>query len=65
MVTIFMVSLTYANKSKNILESLGYSCNIVHKVQSTGCEYVITVKAPKDDILKILRDNKIPIKKVS
>lgn len=64
MLQISMISLTYANKSKKILENFGYKCDIVHQVKTTGCEYVITVNAPKDVVTKILTDNNIPIKKV-
>ncbi|MGN1411495.1 MAG: putative Se/S carrier-like protein [Oscillospiraceae bacterium] len=64
MITIPMISLTYANKSKKALEKSGYVCDIVHKVQSTGCEYTITVNGSKNDILKILNDNNIPIKNI-
>lgn len=64
MATISMISLTYANKSKKLLESLGYNCNIVHKVQAMGCEYNITVNTSKDTVLQILQDNNIPIKRV-
>jgi hypothetical protein len=63
MVTITILSLTYANKFKKVLETNGYSSKIVHKVKPTGCEYVITVKAPKDVVLKLLKDNHIPTKR--
>ncbi len=60
--TLLMVSLTYANKSKKILNSLGYECSIVHEVQSNGCSYIIQYSAPKDKVVSILKANNIPLR---
>lgn len=62
MIRVSMISLTYANKSKMVLEKLGYKSNIMHNVTAKGCEYILTVDAPKKIIIDALKKEGIPIK---
>ncbi len=62
MLRISMVSLTYANKSKMVLEKLGYKAKIVHNVTSKGCEYILSVDAPKSTVIDVLKKHNIPVK---
>lgn len=62
MLKVSIVSLTYANKSKMVLESLGYKANIIHNVTPNGCEYILTVNAPKSVVISTLQNNGIAIK---
>jgi hypothetical protein len=62
MLRISMVSLTYANKSKMVLEKLGYKAKIVHNVTAKGCEYILSVDAPKSTVIDVLKKHNIPVK---
>ena len=64
MTKVLMVSLTFANKSKSIFSKLGYTCNILHKVKPSGCEYVLIVDAPKNVVVTTLKKEGIPIKEL-
>ena len=62
MIKVSMISLTYANKSKVVLEKLGYKSNIIHNVTKNGCEYVLIVDAPRNVVSNALDKEGIPIK---
>lgn len=62
MLRVSIISLTYANKSKMVLEKLGYNANIIHNVTPSGCEYILTVNAPKSVVKNALQNEGIPIK---
>lgn len=62
MLRVSIISLTYANKSKMVLEKLGYNANIIHNVTPSGCEYILTVNAPKSIVASTLQNEGIPIK---
>lgn len=62
MLRVSMVSLTYANQAKLVLERLGYRPKIVHDVNPKGCVYVLSVDAPKSIVVDTLKKNHIPIR---
>lgn len=63
---IAMTSITYSMKAKDMLNRLGYYCEIERtpKNLGTGCGYSIKVKNETDEITNILKANGIPYKAV-
>lgn len=61
---IALSSITYAIKAKNLLNDMGYYCEIERtpKNFSTGCGYSIRVKDDVGLILSILAQNDISYK---
>jgi hypothetical protein len=64
MLRISMVSLTYVNKAKKLMDRLGYKSTIVHNVTPKGCEYTLHVDAPQSVVLTTLKREGIPIKRL-
>ncbi len=61
---IALTSITYAIKAKNLLNSIGYYCEIERtpKDLSKGCGYSIRVKNDINLILSILASENITVK---
>ncbi|MGN0632691.1 MAG: DUF3343 domain-containing protein [Oscillospiraceae bacterium] len=63
---IGMTSITYAVKAENLLNSLGYKCNVVStpKNLGSGCGYSIAVRNDPNEITAILREHGIKYKEI-
>lgn len=61
-----MTSITYAMKAKDLLDDLGYRCEVerMPKNVGSGCGYSIIVYEDSDTIVQILKRRGIPFKGV-
>lgn len=64
---IAMTSMTFAMKAQSLLKSKGYFCEIQRtpKALASGCGYSIRVMGNTEEILSLLKQNRIPWKEVS
>ncbi|MDO4944868.1 MAG: DUF3343 domain-containing protein [Ruminococcus sp.] len=63
---IAMTSITYAMKAKDMLNELGYFCEVVRtpKNLGSGCGYSLLIKDNPDFITAQLEKNSLPYKGV-
>lgn len=63
---IAMTSITYAMKAKDVLNGLGYFCEVVRtpKNAGSGCGYSLLIKDNPDLITARLDKNSLPYKSV-
>lgn len=63
---IAMTSITYAMKAKDMLNGLGYFCDVVRtpKNMGSGCGYSLLVRDDPDLITARLSENSLPFKGV-
>ena len=64
MITIPMLSITYAFRAQEALKNRGYYCEVIKdsSIAISGCAYSIKTNADYSDAAAILYNNSIPLK---